>query len=335
MKENKSIIIWLLTGCILILTMVVVGGITRLTNSGLSMVDWNLFMGAIPPLNETDWNEMFSKYKETPEFKKINFDYTLDDFKFIFFWEYFHRMIGRLLGLVFIVPFIYFLIKKKLNSRLIKQSLILFGLGSLQATIGWWMVKSGLIDRPDVSHYRLAVHLTTAFITCSYTLWVALPLIIKKNSIGNTKIFNYLKILLFIVLIQIVYGAFVAGLNAGLAYPTWPKMGNQFIPIEVFSSNPQWNFLNGVFGVQFVHRMLAIIVASFSIFIYLKTKSLSLEKNGVISLNVVFGIIFIQFLLGVLTLLFEVPISLALLHQLGAFFLLLSIVYSIYLFKKN
>ena len=335
MGENKSVILWLLSGCFLILSMVVIGGITRLTDSGLSMVDWNLVEGAIPPLNQTDWLELFNKYKQTPEFQKINSDYSLKDFKFIFFWEYLHRMIGRLLGIVFIVPFLYFLIKKLLNKKLIQQSLVLFSLGALQATIGWWMVKSGLVDRPDVSHYRLAVHLTTAFLTCSYTLWVALPLIFKKKSKGNHKVLRYLLLLSVVVIIQIIYGAFVAGLKAGLAFPTWPKMGTEFIPTEVFSSNPQWNFLNGVFGVQFVHRILAIFVVIISIFIYYKTKFLKLENPQKISLKIIFSLIFIQFILGVFTLIYSVPISLAILHQLGAFFLLLSIVYGLFIFKSD
>tara|TARA_B000000532_G_scaffold244255_1_gene243552 strand:+ start:3886 stop:4833 length:948 start_codon:yes stop_codon:yes gene_type:complete len=313
--------------------MVVIGGITRLTDSGLSMVDWSLVKGAIPPLNQTDWIELFNKYKQTPEFQKINSDYTLKDFKFIFFWEYLHRMIGRLLGVVFILPFLYFLIKKRLNKKLIQQSLVLFSLGALQATIGWWMVKSGLVGRPDVSHYRLAVHLTTAFLTCSYTLWVALPLILKKKNIGNHKVLRYLMFLSLIVIIQIIYGAFVAGLKAGEAFPTWPKMGEEFIPREVFSSNPQWNFLNGMFGVQFIHRILAIFIVIISIFIYYKTKFLKLEYIQKISLKIIFSLIFIQFVLGVFTLIYSVPISLAILHQLGAFFLLLSIVYALFVFK--
>ena len=165
MKENKAVILWLLSGCLLILLMVIIGGVTRLTHSGLSMVNWNLFMGAIPPLNEFQWEETFELYKQSPEFKKINFNYTLSDFKSIFFWEYLHRLIGRFLGLVFVIPFIYFLIKKRLSKKLILQSIVLFCLGALQGAIGWWMVKSGLVERPDVSHYRLADHLVTSFLT--------------------------------------------------------------------------------------------------------------------------------------------------------------------------
>ena len=189
MKEDRSVIIWLLSGCFLIFTMVIIGGITRLTESGLSMVDWNLFMGAIPPLNDIQWQETFNLYKKSPEFLKVNYNFTLKEFKFIFFWEYLHRLIGRVLGIVFIIPFIYFILKKKLNNKLKIQTTILLIMGSMQGAIGWWMVKSGVVNRPDVSHFRLAVHLITAFLTCAYTLWIALPLIFKKKALV---ILNYL-----------------------------------------------------------------------------------------------------------------------------------------------
>ena len=157
-RIDRPVIIWLLSGCLLIFVMVVVGGITRLTHSGLSMVEWHLFMGAIPPLNEVDWQIMFDKYKQFPEFKELNYDITLDEFKFIFFWEYIHRLIGRILGIVFIVPFIYFLIKKRLSRRLIIQSSAMFVMGGFQGFLGWYMVKSGLVKDPHVSHFRLAMH---------------------------------------------------------------------------------------------------------------------------------------------------------------------------------
>ena len=243
----------------IIFILVIVGGITRLTDSGLSMVNWSLFMGAVPPLNEIEWQETFNLYKQSPEFKKINFNYTLEDFKYIFFWEYIHRMIARALGLVFIIPFIYFLIKKWLNRKLIFQSIILFLLGSLQAFFGWWMVKSGLVDKPDVSHYRLAIHLITAFLTCSYTLWVALHIALPSFGKENKKIFVNFSILLILVIVQIIYGAFIAGLKAGKLYPTWPKMGEEWLPESVF--------LNAGAQAQFIHRILAIVIIFFTIYI--------------------------------------------------------------------
>ena len=336
MKENKAVILWLISGCLLILLMVIIGGVTRLTHSGLSMVNWSLFMGAIPPLNEVQWQETFELYKQSPEFKKINFSYTLSDFKYIFFWEYLHRLMGRVLGLVFIIPFIYFLIKKKLSKKLILQSTVLFCLGALQGAIGWWMVKSGLVERPDVSHYRLAVHLTTAFLTCSFTFWVALPLIITDKLKGNRTFFKYTTILFFLVLIQIIYGAFVAGLNAGIGFNTWPKMNGEWIPQAVYYLDPLWkNFIEAPYGVQFVHRILAVVIVSFVGFMWFKGKKIQLEDNQISCLNIIISLVMFQSVLGILTLLLKVPISLALAHQLGAFFLLMSVVYSLFIFKKS
>ena len=336
MKENKAVILWLLSGCLLILLMVIIGGVTRLTHSGLSMVNWNLFMGVIPPLNEFQWQETFELYKQSPEFKKINFNYTLSDFKYIFFWEYLHRLIGRFLGLVFIIPFIYFLIKKRLSKKLILQSIVLFCLGALQGAIGWWMVKSGLVERPDVSHYRLAVHLVTAFLTCSFTLWVALPLIITKKLKGNPTFLKYTKILFFMVVFQIIYGAFVAGLNAGVGFNTWPKMNGEWIPQAVYYLEPVWkNFIEAPYGIQFVHRVLALIIVAFVLFIWIKGKRLELKNNQRTAVNLLISLVVFQTILGILTLVLKVPLSFALIHQLGAFFLLMSVVYSLFIFKKS
>jgi cytochrome c oxidase assembly protein subunit 15 len=316
--------------------MVIVGGITRLTDSGLSMVNWSLFMGSIPPLNEAEWKEIFELYKQSPEFKKINFNYTLEDFKFIFFWEYLHRMIGRLLGLVFIIPFFYFLIKKRLTKKQKLQSMLLFFLGSIQAFFGWWMVKSGLVDNPNVSHYRLAVHLTTAFITCGYLLWVLLPLILPSSKNANKLIFKKLKLLAFLSIIQIVYGAFIAGLKAGRIYNTWPKMGDQWIPESVYSMSPFWtNFIEGLAGIQFVHRTLAIILLLLTIHIFVDSKKhkLSLIQKRAISLLLV--VVLIQMVFGILTLVMGTPLYLSLTHQLLAFMLLMTLILNLYLFKSN
>ena len=187
-KTNPSIIIWLFSGCLLIFIMVIIGGLTRLTGSGLSMVDWNLVKGIIPPLTPYEWQETFNLYKQYPEYQIKNYNLSLSEFKTIFFWEYLHRMIGRLLGLVFIIPFVYFLITKQLDKKLIIRTSILLFLGSTQAFLGWWMVKSGLVDKPDVSHFRLAAHLTTAFITFSYTFWIILTLIFPNKQTYNKKL---------------------------------------------------------------------------------------------------------------------------------------------------
>ena len=177
MKDNKKVIYWLLTGCTLIFIMVIVGGITRLTHSGLSISNYKLISGTIPPTNALQWNEAFDLYKQYPEYQKLNYNMTIDEFKDIYFWEWIHRVIGRFIGLVFVIPFVYFLLRKQLKKSTIKKCLILLFMGGFQGFLGWFMVKSGLVDKPDVSHYRLAMHLTTAFLTFAYTFWVALDLI--------------------------------------------------------------------------------------------------------------------------------------------------------------
>tara|TARA_B100001142_G_scaffold329900_1_gene394990 strand:- start:10606 stop:11523 length:918 start_codon:yes stop_codon:yes gene_type:complete len=305
--------------------MVLIGGITRLTDSGLSMSTWKLIGGA-PPLNIEEWTAAFEIYKKTPE-GKVNSHYILDDFKSIFFWEYLHRMMGRLLGVVFLIPFIYFLIKKQLSRKLILQSIILLSMGLSQGLIGWWMVQSGLIDKPDVSHFRLAIHLIIAFLTCSYTLWVALPLISPSSKEGNKIIFNRLLLLSILAIIQIIYGAFVAGLKAGRIYNTWPKMGEEWIPESVF--------LDPGAEAQFIHRTLALIILSFTFYIWYKSKKITLSKLQKNSLYALLLIVSLQIVLGISTLIMIVPISLALIHQIVAFFLLLLLVFNLFLFKKS
>jgi cytochrome c oxidase assembly protein subunit 15 len=325
MKTKSSVIIWLLSGCFLIFLMVLIGGITRLTDSGLSMSTWKLLGGA-PPLNLNEWIIAFDVYKATPE-GKINAHYNLADFKFIFFWEYFHRMMGRLLGLVFIIPFVYFLIKKRLSKKLIIQSSILLIMGLSQGLIGWWMVKSGLVDKPDVSHFRLAIHLITAFLTCAYTLWVALPLLFPSQREGNKMMFKHLLTLFVLVITQIIYGAFIAGLKAGRIYNTWPKMGDQWMPESIF--------LDPGSGYQFIHRTLGIVILAFTLYVWQKGKQIKLSKFQYKLFNFLPLIVSLQTLLGILTLIFFVPISLALTHQILAFFLLMSLVLNLFIFKKN
>ena len=263
-KDNKKIIYWLLTGCILIFIMVVVGGITRLTHSGLSISNYKLISGTIPPMNEIEWNDAFDLYKQYPEYQKLNYNMNLEEFKDIYFWEWIHRVIGRFIGLVFILPFIYFLIRKQLSKSTIKKASILLVLGGFQGFLGWYMVKSGLVDRPDVSHYRLAAHLTTAFLTFAYTFWVALDLIFPNKKDIDKKFRNFIRIGLVILILQIIYGAFVAGLDAGWIHNHWPFMNEGKLIHETvyIEQNPLYkNFIEGKSGVQFVHRILAYLVA--------------------------------------------------------------------------
>jgi len=336
-NPSRPIIFWLLTGCGLIFLMVIIGGVTRLTNSGLSMVDWNLFMGMIPPLNEEEWLVVFQKYQQFPEYQQVNFHFTLEEFKSIFFWEYLHRLIGRIIGIVFIVPFFYFLIRKKLSKGLVVQCLIILTMGAFQGFLGWWMVKSGLVDNPDVSHYRLAIHLIAAFLTFAYTFWVALQLIYQNHEKTNIPFMRkWVFLLFFVTIVQIIYGAFVAGLNAGFVINTWPKMGEQWISDSVTSLEPFWiNFIDGIGGVQFVHRYIAYIVVGLVIFLLLKSSKYDLNRMQSKSLIALISVVFLQFLLGIFTLLYAVPVWLGVVHQVGAFFLLGTIVFTLNSFKRS
>ena len=335
-RKNVSIILWLFTGCTLIFTMVIVGGITRLTGSGLSMVDWKLFMGTIPPLNYQEWMEAFEQYKQYPEYKERNYMFTLADFKKIFFWEYIHRLLGRFIGLVFIIPYIYFIIRKRFSKKLFIKCTILLFMGSLQGFFGWWMVKSGLVDRPDVSHIRLATHLITAFLTFSYTFWILLSLLFPEKEHYNKLLYNSSIFLFLIVVLQIIYGAFVAGLDAGKIYNTWPKMHEQWIAESVYAMTPVWsNFVNGLAGVQFIHRWLAYIVLVIVIFMFFRSRYFNLSYIEVNAINIVSIVVFLQVVLGVITLIYGVPIWLGVIHQLGAFLLLASTVFCLFIFKKT
>jgi cytochrome c oxidase assembly protein subunit 15 len=336
-KDNNKIIYWLLTGCILIFIMVVIGGITRLTHSGLSISNYKLISGTIPPMNEVEWQEAFDLYKQYPEYQKLNTHFSLEDFKDIYFWEWLHRFIGRLIGLVFFIPFLYFLIKKQLTKSTIKKSIILFSLGAFQGFLGWYMVKSGLVDRPDVSHYRLAAHLTVAFLTFAYTFWVALDLIFPDKKQINKSFRNLIRGSLALLVLQIIYGAFVAGLDAGFIHNHWPMMNEgEFMHKTVYiEQNPLYkNFIEGKSGVQFAHRILAYIVTIFVFIIWYRAKKMNLTKHQQIGVNSLLIMVGIQFLLGVFTILLQVPLWLGIAHQVGAFFLLSSMIFVLHRFSK-
>ncbi|WP_339894271.1 COX15/CtaA family protein [uncultured Algibacter sp.] len=336
-KDNKKVIYWLLAGCILIFIMVVVGGITRLTHSGLSISNYKLISGTIPPMNDVEWQTAFDLYKQYPEYQKLNHQFTLQDFKDIYFWEWLHRVIGRFIGLVFLLPFLYFLITKQLTKPTIKKAIILLGLGAFQGFLGWYMVKSGLVDNPDVSHYRLAAHLTTAFITFAYTFWVALDLMFLSKKEINTSFRNLIRWGLVLLVIQIIYGAFVAGLDAGFIHNHWPMMSEgKFIHETVYiEQNPVYkNFIQGKSGVQFVHRILAFVVLGFIISIFIKSKKMSLTSYQFKGVNILLIMVGIQFLLGVFAILLQVPVWLGVAHQIGAFFLLSAITFTLHRFSK-
>jgi len=336
-KDNKKVIYWLLTGCLLIFIMVVVGGITRLTHSGLSISSYKLISGTIPPMNDAEWTEAFDLYKQYPEYQKLNNHFNLEDFKDIYFWEWLHRVIGRFIGLVFFLPFLYFLITKQLTKSTIKKAVVLLIMGGFQGFLGWYMVKSGLVDNPDVSHFRLSAHLTTAFLTFAYTFWVALDLKFPCRKTVNTSFRNFIRLGLAVLILQIIYGAFVAGLDAGFIHNHWPLMSDgKFMHETVYiEQNPLYkNFIEGKSGVQFVHRMLAYLVAFLLISIWYKARKMETTKLQNYSVTGLLIMVGVQFLLGVLTLIFHVPVWLGVAHQVGAFFLLSITTFTLHRFSK-
>ncbi|MCF6307113.1 MAG: COX15/CtaA family protein [Flavobacteriaceae bacterium] len=337
MKDNKKVIYWLLTGCALIFIMVVVGGITRLTHSGLSISNYKLISGTIPPMNEVEWQEAFDLYKQYPEYQKLNNHFNLQDFKDIFFWEWLHRVIGRFIGMVFIIPFLYFILKKQLTKATIKKSIILLFLGGFQGFLGWYMVSSGLVERPDVSHYRLALHLTTAFITFSFALWIALDIKFPEKKEVNKSLRNLIRFTYVILVIQIIWGAFVAGLDAGFIHNFWPLMSDGKLIHETvyIEQNPLWrNFVEGKSGVQFIHRYLAYIVVGLIVWVWIKAKKTTLTSLENKLLKGLLCIVLLQFTLGVFTLILQVPVILGVLHQVVAFFLLAVMTAVLHRFSK-
>lgn len=333
-NSDKAVVKWLLTGCVLVYIMVVVGCLTRLTHSGLSITDWN-FMGSLPPITQDHWQERFAKYQTSPEFIHKNSSMSMEEFKSIFWWEYIHRMIGRTMGFVFIAGFAYFLIKKKFRKETLPKMLLLFALGGLQGLIGWWMVKSGLVKNPAVSHYRLATHLMSAFTVFAFTFWYALQLIYPKQSAlasDGSKLKGTTIVLFVVLIIQIIYGAFVAGLKAGLFYPTWPKMGDSWFPTDTIMVEESLirNLLETGAGVQFMHRTIAVIVVICVAVLWNKSNKLNLTKQQNLGITLLIYGVTAQFILGVYTLLYQVPVALGVLHQTGAFFLFTVSIYLLF-----
>jgi len=293
------------------------------------MVEWKLIGGTIPPLNENQWQETFTKYQQFPEYKKINTGMSLSEFKAIFFWEYLHRLFGRLIGLIFIIPFLIFWTKKWLDNSQKKKLLILLGLGALQGFLGWFMVESGLVDIPAVSHYRLATHLLTAFTLMCYIYW----LILSFNNVERqpNQIINRLsKWLISLLVIQIIYGAFVAGLKAGYLLPLEGGVFKSIFGYSLRSAN-DFSLLNNGFDIQAFHRLFAWVVLAISIIIYNKSKNTNLKTTGML----VFGLVITQISLGIATLLLRVQIHIATTHQFIAILLLLAVIRLTYLSSEK
>lgn len=334
-----------MVGVSMIVVQIILGGITRLTGSGLSITEWNPIMGALPPLNQQAWEAAFEQYKQYGQFKHINSDYTLSDFKFIFFWEWFHRLWARSLGIVFLIPFCYFLIKKYFSKQMVVPLILLFILGGLQGLIGWIMVQSGLTNTTiSVNHIKLAVHFISALVLLSYTFWFALKLLIPKTKIyPNRKLKNFLLLILSVFAIQLTYGGFMAGLKAARYAPTWPSINGEAVPSRMLMQN----WADHPINVHFVHRGLAYILVALILWSFFKIWRLT-KNNQASYLRTAskFPLILvcIQLILGVLTVLnankvvnghFGLFESLAALHQLTAIILLLALIYQYYLVRKN
>ena len=321
---QKHIRRWLILMFTLIVLIIAVGGLTRLTDSGLSITEWELFKGILPPLTSEKWNFYFNEYKEIPEFKSINYNMTLEEFKVIFYWEYIHRLIARLIGLFAFIPLI--IISLKYKKKLISdyKYLSIFLLICVQGTVGWYMVTSGLVNNTDVSHYRLALHLSLALIILSINFWFILETF--KISSFKIKFNNYfLNIFLILIILQIILGAFLAGLDGGLIYNSWPDMNGSFIPNDInYSDLFFYSSLDDPSVIQFYHRLTAYFLFIFLIILNYKSFKAKTDFKAIIILNFA---IFIQIVLGVLTLITGVKITYASLHQLGSVFVLTSFLY--------
>jgi heme a synthase len=316
---------WLLGVAALVFLMVVVGGITRLTESGLSMVRWEPISGIVPPLSDAEWQAEFAAYKAYPEYQKINRGMSLAEFKAIFFWEYVHRVLGRLIGLAFALPLAWFAVKRAVPAGYGPRLLLLLALGGLQGFVGWWMVASGLVDRPDVAHDRLATHLTLALVIFALLIWTALDLR-ERHRPAAPRPHGWVKYFLPLLFVQIVWGAFVAGLNGGYAFNTWPLMGDSLMPAYVPAkvAEAAANLVNDPVVTQFVHRTLAIVVALFALHVAAK-----LWKAGAGARALALGgAVVLQFALGVATLLTGVHLILGVAHQAGAAVLLAATVWA-------
>ena len=335
-KIDNLFLGWLYSSLTLVFIIIIVGGFTRLTNSGLSITEWELFKGILPPLNKSNWELYFSMYKQIPQFNLLNSNMSLSEFKIIFYWEYFHRILARLIGLFFIIPLIYFYLVKKINSRYLILCLLASFLIVLQGLVGWYMVRSGLVNDVTVSHYRLSIHLSLAFIIISIIFWLILNF--KRKTIitffnFSRKNFPFL-ILILLIFIQIIFGAFVSGLDAGKIYQTWPMMGNSLFPDDVNIKN-LYNFFNfdNHSLVQFYHRSLAYLIT-----IYILALSYYIFRNTVIKLykpiSLILLFLTIQIILGIFTLVSGLNIYLASAHQISSILLVFTAINLYYLSAK-
>ena len=335
-KINRLFFYWLLLSFILVFAIIIIGGLTRLTNSGLSIIEWELFKGVLPPLNDETWRIYFEKYKTIPQYKLLNPNMNLKEFKIIFYWEYFHRLLARIIGLFFLLPFIYFYFTKKIKVEYLKKSLFILILIIIQGAIGWYMVKSGLQNDVTVSHYRLSLHLSGAIIIFCTIFWLIKCFLGKENKAFFKFSKDYLpfQFSLLFILLQIIIGAFVSGLDAGKIYQTWPLMGSSFVPDDLFFKN-LGNFLelDNHSLVQFYHRTLAYLIVFYSILLTAKIFKQK-KKNLYKPLFFLLLTLFIQIIIGIFTLLSGLNIYLASTHQIMGSLLAISAINLYYFHAK-
>jgi len=328
-RANERLIAnWLTLCCLVILGMILLGGVTRLTHSGLSMVEWRPLLGIVPPLTEAEWMRVFSEYKLSPEYQLINFGMDLDGFKSIFLYEYLHRVLGRLIGLLYFLPLVYFWVKGRIPADIKGRLVVFLILGGCQGLLGWYMVKSGLVEDPRVSQYRLASHLGLAIFLYCCLVWLAFELHARARGVQQnirTAIAPYALALVGVVFVMALSGALVAGTRAGFAYSTWPLMGNSFIPAGLYSTDPWWrSIFEDITTVQFNHRIFAyILIAALSVF------SLRLWQRGLtLPAVLVMAALFAQVTLGISALLMHVPVAIGAAHQVGAVILLTTLIFA-------
>ncbi len=321
--RDRRVAIWLLVCCALVATMVVLGGVTRLTGSGLSMVDWRPLLGWLPPLDHDAWQRVFDLYRQSPEFRQVNAHMDLSAFKGIFWLEYFHRLLGRTIGVVFLVPFLVFLATGQIARRDWPKYLGMFVLGGLQGALGWYMVASGLVDDPHVSQYRLVAHLSTALLIYGWMLWAALSLLVPRRAPEPHPWFRRSAWLTGLVSLTMLSGGFVAGLRAGLIYNTFPKMGEYWIPSGLTALTPSWqNFFANPITAQFDHRLLALTTFAAIVAYWLASRGTAMPRRAAVARNALLHTAVLQVALGISTLLLAVPVPLAAAHQATAVLLL-------------
>jgi len=322
-QAARAVAAWLLVCCVLVFAMVVVGGVTRLTHSGLSITEWQPIVGTLPPLDDAQWQATFAKYQQTPEYRQVNHDMTLAGFKRIFWWEYFHRLLGRAIGIVFLLPFLYFVARRRIPRGYVKPLAAIFVLGALQGAMGWYMVQSGLVDDPRVSQFRLTAHLGLAFLIFAAMLWTAMSILSPVRQPAATPAQRSTRrnafALASLVFVMVLTGGLVAGIRAGFAYNTFPLMNGAIVPPELFMIDPWWkNFFWNMATVQFDHRLIAWVLAITVPIAWWKIRASDSSARARTGGNVLLALLALQIALGIATLVHVVPLPLAAAHQAGA-----------------